>query len=174
MLLKNLLYRYKLYRANSYNQSEVYRKYLDVKIGENVRFTGKRISFGSEPYLVEIGNNVTITSGVIFETHDGGVGVFRKEFPNINIFGKIKIGINVFIGHRVIIMPGIIVGDNVVIGAGSIVTKDVPNNVVIAGVPAKTIKSIEDYKNQALKKSTFIIGGEFENRKSEILAKINQ
>jgi acetyltransferase-like isoleucine patch superfamily enzyme len=174
MLLKNLLYRYKLYRANSYNQSEVYRKYLDVKIGENVRFTGKRISFGSEPYLVEIGNNVTITSGVIFETHDGGVGVFRKEFPNINIFGKIKIGNNVFIGHRVIIMPGIIVGDNVVIGAGSIVTKDVPNNVVIAGVPAKTIKSIEDYKNQALKKSTFIIGGEFENRKSEILAKINQ
>jgi len=56
-------------------------------------------------------------------------------------------------------MPGITVGNNVVIGAGSVVNRNIPDNVVIAGVPAKVIKSIEDYRISSLRKSIQIIDG---------------
>lgn len=58
-------------------------------------------------------------------------------------FGKpVTIGNNVWIGGRAVINPGVTIGDNVVIGAGAIVTRDIPDNVVVAGNPAKIIKSI--------------------------------
>ena len=135
---------------------------------------GKKISFGSEPYLVEIGNDVTITSGVKFETHDGGAGVFRKEYPGINIFGEIIIGNNVFIGHDVKIMPHVKIGNNVVIGAGSIVTKDIPNNVVVAGIPARIIKSIEEYKDKVLKNAIFVREKKIKKRKQIIQKKLKK
>src|SRR5665647_533822 len=65
----------------------------------------------------------------------------------------IKFGNNVFIGINSIILPGVTIGDNVVIGAGSIVNRDVPDNVVVAGVPAKIIKSLANYKISTLTKS---------------------
>ena len=52
---------------------------------------------------------------------------------------------NVFIGLGSIIMPNVRIGENCIIGAGSVVTKDVPNNTVVAGVPAKKICSFDDY-----------------------------
>ena len=142
--IKNIYIYILKFFSDSYTVSKVYRKYYGVKIGKNVRFTDKYPHFGSEPYLVEIGNNVTITYGVVFHTHDGGVGIFRKEIPGINIFGKIKIGNNVFVGSRATLLPGVSIGNNVVIASGSVVTKDVPDNVVIAGVPAKIIKTTEE------------------------------
>ena len=168
-LLNNLYLRYLILKADQYSISKIYRKYFGVKIGKNVRFTGKHISFGSEPYLVEIGDNVTITADVLFETHDGGAGLFRKEHPGINIFGKIKVGNNVFIGHRVIIMPNVNIGNNVVIGAGSVVTKDVPSNVVVAGVPARIIRSIDEYKEKVLKNAIFVKTKDKKKRELEIL-----
>lgn len=54
---------------------------------------------------------------------------------------------NVFFGNNCIILPGVTIGDNVVIGAGSVVTKDIPSNTVAAGVPARVIKTIEEYYN---------------------------
>jgi len=141
--------------GDSKTRAKIYRTYFGVKIGNNVRFTGKP-DWGSEPYLIEIGNNVTITQDVTFITHDGGVGLFRKEYPGINILGKIKIGNNVFIGARSTILPGVSIGNNVVIAAGSVVVKNIPDNVVIGGVPAKIIKSIDEYKNKALKNAVFI------------------
>ena len=77
--IKNIYIYILKFFSDSYTVSKVYRKYYGVKIGKNVRFTDKYPHFGSEPYLVEIGNNVTITYGVVFHTHDGGVGIFRKE-----------------------------------------------------------------------------------------------
>lgn len=127
-------------------RADLIKASLDIKMG-----TGCQIfpdcSFGSEPYLIQLGDKVRITKGVQFITHDGGVWVLRNNgiSPNADIFGKIIIGNNVHIGINSIIMPGVTIGDNVIIGAGSVVTKDVQSNSVAAGVPARYIKSIDEY-----------------------------
>jgi acetyltransferase-like isoleucine patch superfamily enzyme len=104
-----------------------------------------RKTFGSEPYLVKIGDHVTITFGVRFVTHDGGVWVFRDRERDIDIFRPIIIGSNVFIGINSILMPGVTVGDNCVIGAGSVVTRDIPANTVAIGAPARPIRDLDSY-----------------------------
>lgn len=119
-----------------------YARHLGVKVGTNCRFIGA--SFGSEPYLISIGDHVSLTE-TQFVTHDGGIWVFRDKYPDIDIMAPIKVGNNVFIGVGVIIMPGITIGDNVVIGAGAVVTKDIPPNSVAVGIPAKPIKSLDQY-----------------------------
>lgn len=116
--------------------------------------------FGSEPYLICLGDHVRINSGVRFVTHDGGAWVLREYLDDVNakkidIFGKIKIGNNVHIGTNAIIMPGVNIGDNVIIGCGAIVTKNIPSNSVAVGIPARVIESIDEYVNKNLKKFLF-------------------
>ncbi len=123
-----------------------YARSVGVNVGSNCRFLGvKAGTFGSEPFLISIGDHVTITSGVRFVTHDGGVWVFRQGEPDIDVFGPIRIGSNVFIGINSIVMPGATIGSNCVIGAGSVVTRDIPEGTVAAGVPAKILASIDEY-----------------------------
>lgn len=108
-------------------------------------------AFGSEPYLITLGNHVRVTADVEFVTHDGGVWVLRglhDEFSNADIFGEIKVGNNVHIGMHSIIMPGVTIGNNCIIGAGAIVTKSIPDNCVAVGIPARVIESIEEYMNK--------------------------
>lgn len=123
----------------------------------NDYYVRTRISFGSEPYLITIGNHVRITAGVRFVTHDGGVWVFRNEeqFNDADVFGPITIGNNVHIGNNAIIMPNVTIGDNVVIGCGAVVTKDVPSNSIVAGVPARVIESVDEYKEKVLQKCVY-------------------
>ena len=107
-------------------------------------------NFGSEPYLVSIGHHVRINDGVNFITHDGGVWVLRKflrqnNADKIDLFGQIIIGNNVHIGTNAMIMPGVNIGDNCIIGCRAIVTKDIPSNSVAVGIPAKVIENIDDY-----------------------------
>lgn len=105
------------------------------------------VSFGSEPYLIEIGNHVRITKGCKFITHDGGVWVLRHKYGNneIDLIKKITIGNNVHIGINTIIMPGVKIGDDVIIGCGAVVTKNVPDGEIWGGVPAKKIKTVKEY-----------------------------
>jgi acetyltransferase-like isoleucine patch superfamily enzyme len=116
---------------------------LGVTVGENCRLIS--CDFGSEPYLVTIGDHVSATE-VSFVTHDGSVWVFRDEWPDADVMGPIVVGSNVFIGAGAMVMPGVTVGDNVVIGARSLVTTDIPPNCVAAGVPAKPLRSLSEYK----------------------------
>lgn len=127
-----------------------YARSIGVRIGADTRVLGIQLgTFGSEPYLVQLGDHVEVTSGVKFITHDGGVWLGRKEFPDIDILAPIKVGNNVFIGIDSIIMPGVTIGDNVVIGAGSVVTRDIPSGSVVAGSPAKHINSASAYLKKA-------------------------
>jgi carbonic anhydrase/acetyltransferase-like protein (isoleucine patch superfamily) len=110
-------------------------------------------TFGSEPYLVSIGKHVTISTNVSFITHDGGTWVFRDQprYRRVIKYGRIVIHDNCFIGARAIIMPGVSIGPNAVVAAGSIVTKNVPPNSVVAGVPAKFLSTVEEYAENALR-----------------------
>ena len=131
-----------------------YAKKIGVEVGENCEFYYD-ISWGSEPYLIKIGDNVRITGGCKFVTHDGGVWVLRnkKNLPLADIFGMIKIGNNVHIGFNSIIMPGVTIGNNCIIGCGAVVTKDVPDNTIVGGVPAKKIKDLGEHYSKH--KNTF-------------------
>lgn len=148
---KMLLEKYARIRGKS---TQYYRK-LGVTIGERFQ-SGSRILWGTEPYLICIGNDVKITDCVKFITHDGGVHVLRNLYPDMkkcDVFGTITIGNNVFIGNDVILLPNSKIGNNVVIGAGSIVTGEIPDNSVAAGVPCKVISEIEDYYKKKKKNS---------------------
>ncbi|MBQ7850557.1 MAG: acyltransferase [Clostridia bacterium] len=118
-----------------------------VRIGEGCDIN-PTAAFGSEPWLITLGDHVRVTQDVEFVTHDGGVWVLRHmddELADADSFGPITVGSNVHIGMHAIIMPGVHIGSNCVIGAGAIVTKDVPDNSVAAGVPARVIRSIGEY-----------------------------
>ena len=110
--------------------------------------------FGSEPCLVTLGNNVYISLDVRFICHDGSVLTLRKDFPKLDIISPIVVGDNVFIGAGSCILPGVKIGKNCIIGAHAVVTKDVLDNSVVAGNPAKFIKTFEEYKHQSIKNST--------------------
>lgn len=121
-----------------------YIKKVGVNFGSNLHIYGK-IEWGTEPWIITLGENVYITDGVKFITHDGGTLLYRHIIPDLEITKPINIGNNVYIGNNALLLPGVTVGNNVVIGAGSIVTKDIPDNSVVAGVPARRIKSYEEY-----------------------------
>lgn len=123
-------------------------KYLGVKVGKNCRIYIK--NFGSEPFLISIGNKVTITKGVIFLTHDGSTWLFNDDKGRRYLYNSIEIGNNVFIGMNSILLPGVKIGDNVIVGAGSIVTKSIPPNSVVGGNPAKFLINYFDYRERCL------------------------
>ena len=127
------------------------------KLGKNCEIYSS-VLFGSEPYLIELGNNVRITEGVKFVTHDGGLWTLRTMYNDMkkaDYFGKITVKDNVHIGMNTVIMPGVTIGKNCVIGCGAVVTKDIPDNSVAAGVPAKVIETTEEYYSK--KKSKVIM-----------------
>lgn len=121
-----------------------YAKKIGVNLGEGVSLYGK-ISWGTEPWIITIGNNVHITNGTKFITHDGGTLLFRSEVPDLEITKPIKIGNDVYIGNDVIILPGVTIGNKVIIGAGAVISRDIPDNSVAVGVPARVIKTADEY-----------------------------
>lgn len=122
-----------------------------LKIGKNIYIQGVP-NFGSEPFLIEIGNDVTIAEDVSFINHGGDARVTKKieKFKDGRNFGRIKIGNNSFIGKGTILMPGVSIGNNCIVGSLSLVSSSIPDNTVYAGVPAKFICTIEDYGDKLL------------------------
>lgn len=108
-----------------------------VSIGKNV-IINKGATFIS-PGKVEIGDNVLIAPEVKIATvnHD------LRDRHNLMHFSKVTIRENAWIGIGAIVCPGVTVGRNAVVAAGAVVTRDVPDNAVVAGNPAKVIKMVE-------------------------------
>ena len=131
-----------------------YAKSLGVRMGENMHFYAMKAGmFSTEPWLITIGNNVYITADCQFIAHDGGTLILRKEVPDLEWTAPITIGNDVYIGIRTTILPGVTIGNRVIIGACSVVTKDIPDNSVAAGVPARVIKSVDAYLEAMKRKS---------------------
>ena len=139
---------YILSKYNDFTIADYFRK-QGAKIGRDNRLQIR--SLGGEPYLVSIGNHCTIVNSVKFVTHDGSTWVFTEEIPDLQKFCPIKIFDNCFVGMGSMIMPNVAIGPNAIVAAGSVVTKDVPENTIVAGVPAKPIMSLNEYREKVLK-----------------------
>lgn len=147
-MIKNILSYMKSLKKNQWalRHQEEYAKEQGVIMKGKVFFHTTPVGmFGSEPWMITLGDNVHITSEVRFITHDGGTLPLRKEVPDLEITKPITVGNDVFIGVRSLIMPGVHIGNRCIIAAGSVVTKDIPDNQVWGGVPARFIKSTDDY-----------------------------
>jgi acetyltransferase-like isoleucine patch superfamily enzyme len=145
---------------------------LGVSVGDGVHFYGvDRGMFGSEPWMIRIGDNSHITAGVQFITHDGGTLVLRKEVPDLEWSAPITVGSDVYIGMRTMVLPGVNIGNRCIIGAGTVLTKSIPANCVVAGVPGRIIKSTDDYLEN-LKAKSLRCGHLRGNAKDQILRTI--
>ncbi len=134
-----------------------YAKSLGVKMNGNVTIYGSSYKmFSAEPYLVTLGDNVYISLDALFLCHDGATLPFRKDTPDLDIAARITVGNNVFIGMRACILPGVTIGDNCIVGACALVTKDVPDNTIVGGNPAKVLKNTSDYIAKAKQNSLHI------------------
>lgn len=145
--MKILKYIYKIYLLNFKGGVEYARK-IGVNVGDECRIYTHQ--FGSEPFLIKIGSKVTITSGVKFITHDGTTWLMRDDKGRRYFYQRIEIKNNVFVGVNSIIMPGVKIEDNVIVAAGSVVTKSIPTGVIVAGVPAKIIGKYKDIEQRMI------------------------
>ena len=109
--------------------------------------------WSTEPYLIKIGSYCQLTEETHIYTHGGAI-VARDKFPDFDVFGKVELGNRVYVGAGAMIMPGVTIGDNVLIAAGSVVTKSIPSNVVVAGNPAKFVCTLDEYIEKNLPYNT--------------------
>jgi len=97
--------------------------------------------------LITIRKGCVVTHGVVILAHDASkrrLGSCAKD----DGLGPVLLNRNVFVGVNAVILPNVTIGENSIIGAGAVVTKDVPANVVVAGVPARIIKKISDHRSE--------------------------
>lgn len=129
----------------------------------------------SHCFLITIGDDVTMSIRVTVMAHDAST----KKTLGYTKIGQVHIGNHVFIGANSTILPGVTIGDYAVVGAGSVVTHDIPARTVVAGVPAKKICSVNEYAERfhAQMSEENMFGDEYrmgyglnETKKKEILA----
>jgi len=113
-----------------------------LTIGKNVTIEHSVMIDTNYPYLIKIGSNCSLAQGVKLLAHDATPFKFLNGHTRL---GKIEIKDNVFIGTEVIILPGVTIGPNVLIAAGSVVNKDIPPNSCVAGVPARFYRKFDEY-----------------------------
>lgn len=155
--------------SGCYDTPENYLRKKGVKIGKGCFISPCHLS-AKEGYLVEIGNYCRIAKDTEFFTH-GGIYCLQilHNDPNLDYFGKIKIGDYVSIGEGCKIMPGVTIGNNVIIGAGSVVTKSIPDGFMVAGNPIKHIGYTEEWYKKL--KETDLQSGQMNAEEKEVFLK---
>ena len=149
MTRKRLLQTIRLYMIRRRKKREEFfrKNHIFGEMGENVTVTDRRIPL--YPQLIRIHNNVKLASNVTFATHDITHSMMNKMPQKQNDFletlGCIEIMDNVFIGANCTLVGGIRIGPNAIVAAGAVVTKDVPENSVVGGVPARVLCSLDEY-----------------------------
>lgn len=115
-----------------------------MQLGKNVKIVADFFFDPSHCYLIHIGDNCTICPNVRLIAHDAST----KKILGYTKIGRIDIKENCFIGDSVIILPNVTIGNNTIIGSGSIVTRDIPPGCVAAGNPARVICTTKEYKEK--------------------------
>lgn len=149
-----------------------------LKLGKNVDIIDTFFFDPSHCFLITIGDNCTICPNVRLIAHDAST----KKILGYTKIGKIDIKENCFIGDSVIVLPNVTIGPNSIVGAGSVVTKDIPSNTIAAGNPAKVITSVDDYikKIKSISKDKKIFDKEYfiekldEAKRREIIQSIGE
>lgn len=118
---------------------------IGVRIGEGTIIYTSLFNFDTFfPHLIEIGSHSVISKKTLLISHD-----YSKNFPTEGLStmtkGRVVIGDHTFIGMGCIILPGVTIGNNVILGAGSVATKSIPDNMVAAGNPATVRCTLEEY-----------------------------
>ena len=154
-MIKAIVFRLKICFANrNWNTKRNYLINKGARIGKGTRLNCGVSAFGTEPYLITCGEDCLFADGVQLLTHDGGIKVLNSLHSfgekRMSKMGAITIGNNVYLGQNVLVLPGVKIGDNVVVGAGSIVTHDLASDIVAVGIPAKPIKTIDEYHKSTL------------------------
>lgn len=134
----------------------IYKHRVFDSCGEGLFFQPRKLP--ADPKFIRIHNNVVIAADVTFVTHDVIYILMRNmnKRPVAQHVDCIEVMDNVFIGLGAIIMPGVKIGENSVIAAGSVVTKDVPPNSVVGGNPAKVIGSFDKLYQKRMEESTLL------------------
>ena len=108
-------------------------------IGENVGLVNCTLD-SLFPFLIEIGSDVLITHATIL-AHDASPVVFGKNTRA----GRVRILDRCFIGAGAVVLPGVTIGPNAIVGANTVVSRDVPPNTIVAGNPAKVIANVDEW-----------------------------
>ena len=153
-MLKKILSKM-LYGHKSDSDSFIaYLRKRGCSIGDGCKFYSPRTTtIDIRTDWISIGRNTKITSGVVILAHDYSSSVLVHTHNEILLAGgkQTTIGDNCFIGVNAIIMPGKHIGNNCIIGSGAVITTDIPDNVVVAGNPAKVIMTIDEYYHKRKK-----------------------
>lgn len=155
-MIRKIFNRLRLLYAKS--SSERYIAYLrskGIQIGDGTHIDADSCTIDiTRPSLVTIGKNCFINRNFTLLTHDWTSFVFINSRRNfVNCSGRVVIGNNVSFGQNVFVLKGVEIGDNCFIGAGSIVTKNIPSNSIAVGAPCRVIMSLEDYYQRRLMQS---------------------
>lgn len=176
------IYSYLRKISNAYAQKKK-QKYLEsliehgLQIGKNVYMAGDYFFDPSHCFLISIGDNCIFAPNVKLIAHDAST----KILLGYTKIGKIEIKENCFIGESAIVLPNVKIGPNSIVGSGSVVTKDVPPNTIVAGNPAKIITTVEKYKSKVeeMSQQKKIFGEDYfidkldEAKREEIIQSIN-
>lgn len=136
-----------IYYHSSNERFLSFLRHKGVEIGEGTMMRPKSTSIDlTRPSLISIGKDCYMNENFTLLTHDWVTRVFircGKSF--LPSSGRVVIGNNVSFGQNVMVLKGVTIGDNSFIGAGSIVTKDIPGGSIAVGAPCKVIMSLDEY-----------------------------
>ncbi|AFQ45946.1 acyltransferase [Desulfosporosinus meridiei] len=138
--------------SNGFRRAEfAKKKRIYNAMGENVMIQSRKIPLYGR--LIRFHNNIMVASNVTFLTHDVTHNILNKAFPDHKFtekIGCIEIMDDVFIGANSTILYNVRIGPQAIVAAGSVVTKDVPENTIVGGNPARVIGIFDDYVKKRL------------------------
>jgi maltose O-acetyltransferase len=173
-LIGRLIHIYDIKKKNRYLNRLIVR---GLKMGENVEIIDTFFFDPSHCYLISIGSNCTICPNVRLIAHDAST----KKMLGYTKIGRIDIKENCFLGDSVIVLPGVTIGPNSIVGAGAVVTHHIPPGSVVSGNPAKIIGTTESYlskiksmsKDKKIFDASYYIGRLNETSRQELLESVS-